>query len=83
MKAYSLKVLTGQELAGDIQAFFLKVVQVTKENVYDEIVVSGFQSYDAVYRDIPADQRPPKPGEAAATTTANADRKNQDWSVLL
>ncbi len=27
---------------------------------------SGFQSYDDVYRDIPEDQRPPKPGEAAA-----------------
>ncbi len=51
---------------------FLPVVQVTKDNVYDEIVVSGFQPYDAVYRDIPADQRPPKPGEAAAPTSAPA-----------
>jgi D-xylose transport system substrate-binding protein len=74
VKAYSLKVLTGQELAGDIQAVFLKVVQVTKENVYQEIVVSGFQPYDAVYRDIPADQRPPKPGEAAAPTTAPTEK---------
>jgi D-xylose transport system substrate-binding protein len=39
----------------------LPVVQVTKDNVYDLIVKSGFQSYDDVYRDIPADQRPPKP----------------------
>jgi D-xylose transport system substrate-binding protein len=74
VKAYSLKVLTGQELAGDIQAVFLKVVQVTKDNVYQEIVVSGFQPYDAVYRDIPADQRPPKPGEAAAPTTAPTEK---------
>ena len=58
---YSLKVLTGQDLAGDIQAVFLKVVQVTKDNVFEEIVKSGFQSYDAVYRDIPEAQRPPKP----------------------
>ncbi len=58
---FSLKLLTGQELPGDIQCVFLPVVQVTKENVYEEIVVSGFQPYDAVYRDIPADQLPPKP----------------------
>jgi len=61
VQAYSLKVLTGQDLPGDIQAVFLPVVQVTKENVYEEIVVSGFQPYDMVYRDIPEDQRPPKP----------------------
>ena len=42
-------------------ANFLPVVQVTKDNVYDLIVKSGFQTYDDVYRDIPADQRPPKP----------------------
>ena len=61
VKSYSLKVLTGTDLPGDIQALFLQVVQVTKDNVFDEIVKSGFQPYDAVYRDIPADQRPPQP----------------------
>jgi D-xylose transport system substrate-binding protein len=61
VQSFSLKVLTGQDLEGDIQAVFLKVVQVTKDNVYEEIVKSGFQSYDAVYRDIPEAQRPPKP----------------------
>jgi len=61
VKAFSLKVLTGQDLPGDIQALFLPVVQVTKDNVFEQIVKSGFQPYDAVYRDIPADQRPPKP----------------------
>jgi D-xylose transport system substrate-binding protein len=61
VKTYSLKVLTGKDLPGDIQALFLPVVQVTKDNVYEEIVKSGFQSYDDVYRDIPEDQRPPKP----------------------
>jgi D-xylose transport system substrate-binding protein len=61
VQSFTLKVLTGQDLPGDIQAFFLPVVQVTKANVYEEIVKSGFQSYDAVYRDIPEDQRPPKP----------------------
>jgi D-xylose transport system substrate-binding protein len=61
VKAYTLKVLTGKDLPGDIQAFFLPVVQVTKANVYEQIVKSGFQPYDAVYRDSPADQLPPKP----------------------
>jgi D-xylose transport system substrate-binding protein len=46
---------------GDVLCVFLPVQQVTKDNVYDLIVKSGFQSYDDVYRDIPADQRPPKP----------------------
>ena len=61
VKTFSLKVLTGEDLAGDIPCVFLPVVQVTKDNVYEQIVKSGFQSYDDVYRDIPADQRPPKP----------------------
>jgi len=46
---------------GDVMAKFLPVVQVTNDNVYDLIVKSGFQSYDDVYRDIPAADRPPKP----------------------
>jgi len=32
---------------------------VNQSNVYDVIVKSGFQAYDDVYRDIPADKRPP------------------------
>jgi ABC-type xylose transport system substrate-binding protein len=68
-----LKTLFGDDkLTGDMACVFLPVVQVNKDNVYDEIVVSGFQPYDAVYRDIPADQLPPKPGEAAAATEAPA-----------
>jgi D-xylose transport system substrate-binding protein len=59
--SYSLAVLTGQDLEGDVLCYFLPVVQVTADNVYDEIVVSGFQSYDDVYRDIPEADRPPRP----------------------
>jgi D-xylose transport system substrate-binding protein len=40
---------------------FLEVQQVNKDNVHELVVVSGFQAYDDVYRDIPEDQRPPKP----------------------
>ena len=71
VQAYSLKTLTGEDLTGDVQCVFLPVVQVNKDNVYEEIVVSGLQPYDAVYRDIPADQLPPKPGETAAAPAAD------------
>ncbi len=46
---------------GDVMALFLPVQQVNASNVYDLVVKSGFQPYDAVYRDIPDDKRPPKP----------------------
>jgi D-xylose transport system substrate-binding protein len=44
-----------------VPALFLPVEQVSKDNLYELVVKSGFQSYDDVYRDIPTDQRPPKP----------------------
>jgi D-xylose transport system substrate-binding protein len=59
---FSLATLTGDKtLTGDIQAAFLPVVQVTSKNVYDVVVKSGFQTYDNVYRGIPAAQLPPRP----------------------
>jgi D-xylose transport system substrate-binding protein len=62
LKKYTMAELTNDpKKTGDVMAYFLPVVQVTKDNVYDLIVKSGFQSYDDVYRDIPADKRPPKP----------------------
>jgi len=62
LKAYKLAELTGDSTkTGDVMCNFLPVQQVTKDNVFDLIVKSGFQSYDDVYRDIPADQRPAKP----------------------
>jgi len=62
LKQYTMAELTNDKTkTGNVTALFLPVVQVTKDNVYDLIVKSGFQSYDDVYRDIPADQRPPKP----------------------
>lgn len=62
LETFTLAELTNDDSkTGDIQAYFLKVVQVTKENVYEEVVVSGFQPYDEVYRDIPEDELPPKP----------------------
>jgi D-xylose transport system substrate-binding protein len=62
LKEYTLAELTNDATkTGNVMANFLPVVQVTKDNVYDLIVKSGFQSYDDVYRDIPEDQKPPKP----------------------
>jgi len=62
LKKYTMAELTNDpKNAGDVMAYFLPVVQVTKDNVYDLIVKSKFQPYDDVYRDIPADKRPAKP----------------------
>jgi D-xylose transport system substrate-binding protein len=62
LEKFTLAELTLDDTkTGDVLAKFLPVIQVTKDNVYDLIVVSGFQPYDDVYRDIPAADRPPKP----------------------
>jgi D-xylose transport system substrate-binding protein len=36
------------------------VVGVTKDNLYEVIVKSGYQSYDEVYKGVPETERPPK-----------------------
>lgn len=62
LKPYKLSDLTlNNALTGSVNCYFLSVVQVTKDNVYQEVIKSGFQSYDSVYRDIPTDKRPPRP----------------------
>jgi len=62
LKDYTLAELTLDDaLEGTVPCKFLEVVSVDKDNVYEEIILSGFQSYDVVYKDIPEDQRPPKP----------------------
>jgi D-xylose transport system substrate-binding protein len=62
MKNFTLAELTvDPSKKGDVPCVFLEVQQVNKDNVYDLVVKSGFQSYDDVYRDIPDAQRPPKP----------------------
>jgi D-xylose transport system substrate-binding protein len=54
MSSFELAKLTNSDkYTGSVECVFLPVVQVTKDNVFDEIVKSGFQEYDAVYRDIP------------------------------
>jgi D-xylose transport system substrate-binding protein len=62
MANFTLAELTVDDSkTGEVPCVFLAVQQVNADNVYDLVVVSGFQSYDDVYRDIPEGQRPAKP----------------------
>ena len=62
LEEFTLAELTNDDTkTGNVMANFLPVVQVNKDNVYDLIVKSGFQSYDDVYRDIPEADRPARP----------------------
>jgi D-xylose transport system substrate-binding protein len=59
---FALSELTlDDSLKGSVPCLFLPVVEVNKDNVYEEVILTGFQSYDEVYRDIPEGQRPPRP----------------------
>jgi D-xylose transport system substrate-binding protein len=70
MKNFSLAELTVDDTkTGEVPCVFLEVQQVNKDNVYDLVVVSGFQAYDDVYRDIPESDRPAKPGESSSAPT--------------
>lgn len=61
LKNFTLAELTLENnLKGNVPCKFLEVVGVDKRNVYDEIVKSGFQKYDDVYRDTPTEKRPPR-----------------------
>jgi D-xylose transport system substrate-binding protein len=72
LKSYKLSDLTGKaDLKGEVMAKYLPVTEVSKDNLYDAVVVSGFATYDEVYQDIPDAQKPPKP-TAAATAEATA-----------
>ena len=62
LEMYTLAELTlDDSLTGEVPCNFLPVVQVTKDNVFEVVVESGFQTYDDVYRDIPESEKPPKP----------------------
>ena len=62
LKQFTLAELTvDPSKTGNVSSLFLPVQQITKDNVFDLVVKTGFQSYDDVYRDIPADKRPAKP----------------------
>jgi D-xylose transport system substrate-binding protein len=66
--SYKLSVLTGKkDLAGEVKAKYLPVTEVTKDNLFDAVVASGFASYDDVYKDV---ANPPARPTAAATAAA-------------
>jgi D-xylose transport system substrate-binding protein len=59
---FTLAALTNDKTkTGNVMANFLPVVEVTKANVYDVVVKSGFQTYEDVYKNVPAAQLPPTP----------------------
>ncbi len=62
LEMYTMAELTNDpSKEGEVPCHFLSVYQVNQDNVHDLVVVSGFQSYDDVYRDIPENERPPAP----------------------
>lgn len=70
LQSYKLSDLTGNaSLTGEVMAKYLPVTEVTKDNLYDVVVVSGFQSYDDVYQDIPESEKPPRPAEGTPEAT--------------
>ena len=45
----------------EIPAILLEVQVVDKSNLMDTVIKDGYASYDEVYANVPAEQRPPKP----------------------
>lgn len=45
----------------EIPAILLEVQVVDKDNLINTVIKDGFASYDEVYKNVPADKRPPKP----------------------
>ncbi len=54
LKPYKLADLTGdKKFTGTVPCRFLQVYQVTKDNLKELVVDSGFQTYEDVYKDVP------------------------------
>jgi D-xylose transport system substrate-binding protein len=49
------------KLNKEVPAILLEVITVDKDNMMQTIIKDGFQTYEEVYKNVPADQRPPKP----------------------
>ena len=50
-----------KELNKDVPAILLEVTAVDKDNLMTTVIKDGYQSYDEVYKNVPADKRPPRP----------------------
>jgi D-xylose transport system substrate-binding protein len=69
LASYKLSDLTGTaSLTGSVMAKYLPVTEVTKDNLFDAVVKSGFASYDDVYKDVA--NPPARPAAATAAATA-------------
>ncbi|HVY24524.1 MAG TPA: substrate-binding domain-containing protein [Steroidobacteraceae bacterium] len=56
-------VITRDELDNGtvmVPSVFLPIMVATKDNMVQTVIADGFQSYDDVYRNVPADKRPPR-----------------------
>jgi D-xylose transport system substrate-binding protein len=49
------------KLNKEVTAILLEVTAVDKANLMTTIIKDGFQTYDEIYKNVPADQRPAKP----------------------
>jgi D-xylose transport system substrate-binding protein len=49
------------KLNKEVTAILLEVTAVDKANLMTTVIKDGFQTYDEIYKNVPADQRPPKP----------------------
>ncbi len=45
----------------EVPAILLEVTTVDKDNLITTVIKDGYQTYEEVYKNVPADQRPPKP----------------------
>ena len=44
----------------EVPAILLEVMSVDKDNLMTTVIKDGYQSYDEIYKNVPADKRPPK-----------------------
>jgi D-xylose transport system substrate-binding protein len=49
------------KLNKEVTAILLEVTAVDKANLMTTVIKDGFQTYDEIYKNVPADQRPAKP----------------------
>ncbi len=54
------KPFKNDTLGKDIQAILLEVAVVDKDNLMTTVIKDGYAKYDEVYKNVPADKRPPQ-----------------------
>ena len=80
LKAYTMAELTNDPAkTGDVQALFLPVQQVNKDNVDELVVKSGFQKAEDVYRDVEAPAEGAASGEKIKVGLSFSDFATERW----